>query len=172
MGDYVDEDRPNGIHHAAATNGAPERKPVLIVGAGLAGLLLAQALRRDGIPFRVFERDPDFTTRGVGWGLTLNWCLPTLRSLLPEELSATDTFRNAYVDRAAVEAGEISKFPFFDLDSGEMKSSTPPAPETSRIRVTRERLRKLLATDINVEVRLAIAKFCFAFYCILFCHVH
>ena len=131
---------------------AAERKPVLIVGAGLAGLLMAQVFRREGIPFRVFERDPDFTTRGVGWGLTLNWCLPSLRQLLPEELSAMDNFRNAYVDRAAVEAGEISKFPFFDLDTGEMKSSTPPAPETSRIRVTRERLRKLLATDINVEV--------------------
>ncbi len=43
-------------------------KPVLIIGAGVSGLLLAQCLRVSGISFRVFERDHDLTTRGVGWG--------------------------------------------------------------------------------------------------------
>ena len=60
-----------------------ETSPVLIVGAGISGLLLAQHLRKQNIAFRIFERDGDLKTRGVGWGLTLHWSLPALRSLLP-----------------------------------------------------------------------------------------
>ncbi|KAI1047617.1 hypothetical protein LB505_012638 [Fusarium chuoi] len=75
-------------------------RPVLIVGAGISGLLLAQSLSRHGIPFRVFERDTDLETRGVGWGLTLLWTLPTLKDLLPEHLFSR--LPEAYVDREAV----------------------------------------------------------------------
>lgn len=125
-------------------------KPILIVGAGISGLLLAQRLRQEAIPFRVFERDADLSTRGAGWGLTLHWSLPALRSLLPDHLA--ERLPEAYVDRAAVARGVSSGFPFFDLSIGELKATTPKAPESQRIRVTREGLRNLLATDINIEV--------------------
>jgi flavin-dependent dehydrogenase len=128
--------------------GVPE-KPILIVGAGVSGLLLAQYLRKTGVPFRIFERDADLTTRGLGWGLTLHWSLPALRSLLPQELVLR--LPEAYVDRAAVEEGRASTFPFFDLSTGELKASTPKASESQRIRVTRERFRRLLATDLDIQ---------------------
>jgi 2-polyprenyl-6-methoxyphenol hydroxylase-like FAD-dependent oxidoreductase len=124
--------------------------PVIIIGAGISGLLLAQQLRKSNLLFEIFERDSDFLTRGAGWGLTLHWSLPALRELLPEELVAQ--LPNTYVDRAAVEAGESSTFPYFDLSTGERKYSSPKALESQRIRVTRERLRKLLATGIDVKV--------------------
>lgn len=127
--------------------------PVLIIGAGVSGLLLAQHLRRENIPFRIFERDADLTTRGVGWGLTLHWSLPAIRALIPEGL--VQRLPEAYVDRIAVENGAISTFPFFDLSTGELKASTPKAPESQRIRVTREGIRKLLATGIDIEVRIS-----------------
>ncbi|KAJ5020060.1 hypothetical protein K4K57_003467 [Colletotrichum sp. SAR 10_99] len=123
--------------------------PVIIIGAGVSGLLLAQHLRKTGVPFRIFERDTDLTTRGVGWGLTLHWSLPALRSLLPEDLVAR--LPEAYVDRAAVARGEASAFPFFDLSTGELKGASPRAPESLRIRVTRERLRRLVATGIDIQ---------------------
>lgn len=126
--------------------------PVIIIGAGVSGLLLAQYLRKNGVPFRIFERDTDLTTRGVGWGLTLHWSLPALRSLLPEDLVAR--LPEAYVDRAAVARGEASAFPFFDLSTGELKGASPRAPESLRIRVTRERLRRLVATGIDIQVRM------------------
>jgi len=126
-------------------------KPILIIGAGISGLLLAQHLGRSKIPFLVFERDLDLTTRGVGWGLTLHWSLPALRALLPPHLFAR--LPEAYVDRAAVGRGEISTFPFFDLASGERKFSTPTAPETERVRVTRKGLRRLLREGIDIQVR-------------------
>ncbi|KAH6954300.1 hypothetical protein DER45DRAFT_632682 [Fusarium avenaceum] len=124
-------------------------QPVLIIGAGISGLLLAQSLKQHGIPARVFERDTDLETRGAGWGLTLNWSLPALRSLLPEDL--VKRLPEAYVDRSAVAEGLSSAFPFFDLSTGELVASTPKAPESSRIRVTRQGLRDILATGIDVE---------------------
>lgn len=56
------------------------------------------------------------------------------------------------MDRAAVERGEVSSFPFYDLSTGELKSAVPVASKDQRIRVTREKLRKLLATGIDVQV--------------------
>ncbi|WYZ44685.1 hypothetical protein EsH8_VIII_000001 [Colletotrichum jinshuiense] len=131
--------------------------PVIIVGAGVSGLLLAQYLRKTNVPFRLYERDLDLTTRGVGWGLTLHWSLPALRSLLPEDLVAR--LPDAYVDRAAVARGEASAFPFFDLSTGELKGTSPREPENLRIRVTRERLRRLLATDVDIEWGKSFVKF-------------
>ncbi len=133
----------------AVTDQRPGTKPVLIIGAGVSGLLLAQYLRKSGVAFRIFERDDDLTTRGVGWGLTLHWSLPALRSLVPDEL--VGRLPEAYVDRAAVARGEAATFPFFDLSTGELKASSR-VPESHRIRVTRERLRELLATGLDIEV--------------------
>lgn len=125
--------------------------PLIIIGAGISGLLLAQHLTQAKIPFRIFERRENLETINEGWGLTLNWSLPTLRHLLPATL--WDRLPEAYVDRAAVERGEASLFPFFDLSTGELKAKTPPAPESRRVRVNREKFRNLLATGIHIEAR-------------------
>ena len=124
---------------------------VIIVGAGVSGLLLAQSLRKCGIPYQLFERDAGMTTRGVGWGLTLHWSLPGLRQLLPEEL--IHRVPETYVDRASVEERRASRFPFFDLSTGELMAATPTASESQRIRVARDRFRRLIVTGIDIQVR-------------------
>jgi hypothetical protein len=48
------------------------QKPVLISGAGLASLLLAQSLHNSHIPFRIFERDESLASRGQGYRLRLS----------------------------------------------------------------------------------------------------
>ena len=45
---------------------------VLIAGAGLGGLTLAQTLRKQGISFEIFERDPSKDSRFQGWAIALH----------------------------------------------------------------------------------------------------
>jgi 2-polyprenyl-6-methoxyphenol hydroxylase-like FAD-dependent oxidoreductase len=46
---------------------------VLIVDAGMGGLALAQALRKQRIDFEVFERDEGPYGRSQGWAIGLSW---------------------------------------------------------------------------------------------------
>ena len=52
---------------------AAREQSVLIIGAGIIGLSLAQAFRKHGIPYEIFERDPTPEYRGSGWGITIHW---------------------------------------------------------------------------------------------------
>ena len=124
--------------------------PVLIVGAGVSGLTLAQALLKEGIPFQIVERDESLSSRSAGWGLTIHWALPAFLDLLPKELQ--ERLPEAYVNPEAVKKGEIGNFAFYDLGSGEARWKVPP---NKRIRVSRQRLRRLLITGVDVKVRAA-----------------
>ncbi|KAI4178212.1 MAG: hypothetical protein LQ346_007525 [Caloplaca aetnensis] len=128
---------------ACATSHQPN---ILIIGAGITGLVLAQALKKHGLAFSVFERDSNVTARGRGWGLTIHWSLDTFISLLPQHL--VDRLPETYVDPEASKRGENGNFLFFDLRSGETRWKVPP---NKRIRVSRERLRALLLEGLDVQ---------------------
>lgn len=121
---------------------------IIIIGAGINGLVLAQALKKNGIPYTVFEQDSSVSARGRGWGLTIHWSLDTFISLLPKHL--VDRLPEVYVDPEASKKGENGNFLFFDLRSGEARWKVPP---NQRIRVSRERLRALLLEGLDVKVR-------------------
>ncbi|KAH6701311.1 hypothetical protein BKA64DRAFT_648399 [Cadophora sp. MPI-SDFR-AT-0126] len=63
-----------------------ETNKVLIIGAGPGGLVLAQSLRHRNIPYEVFERDAERSTRSQGWAVALFECLPDLVKLLPDDI--------------------------------------------------------------------------------------
>ena len=125
----------------------PSSHHVLIVGAGITGLILAQALRSHKIPFTIFERDPTPDHRGRGWGLTIHWAMDNLLALLPPHI--VDRLPESYVDPEAVKRGENGNFLFFDLQTGEARWKVPPS---KRMRVSREKLRKLLMEGLDIRV--------------------
>ncbi|KAL8779029.1 MAG: hypothetical protein Q9213_007144 [Squamulea squamosa] len=124
----------------------PREPHVLIIGAGITGLVLAQALKKHGVGFAVFERDSDVAARGRGWGLTIHWSLDTFLSLLPQHI--IDKLPQVYVDPEASKRGENGNFLFLDLRSGKTRWKVPP---NKRIRVSRERLRALLLEGVDVQ---------------------
>ncbi|KAL3485027.1 hypothetical protein BJX62DRAFT_229825 [Aspergillus germanicus] len=122
---------------------AAKRDPVLIVGAGITGLMLAHALKQKSIPFTIYERDPTPTSRHQGWALTLHWALQYLPLLLPPEvLSAIEA---AQVD-PVVAANDNGNFLFINNATGEVKWRIPP---NRRWRVNRERLRRVLLKGVE-----------------------
>jgi 2-polyprenyl-6-methoxyphenol hydroxylase-like FAD-dependent oxidoreductase len=121
--------------------------PILIIGAGISGLTLAQYLHRCKVPFLIFERDSSIDIRSGGWGLTLHWGLPILREMLPEHTVAR--LPECSVNKEASENGDVGRFPFFDLSEG---SALFEVPAAERLRVNRGRLRELLTTGIDIKV--------------------
>lgn len=88
------------------------QRPVLIAGAGLSSLLLAQSLLRSRVPFKVFERDASISFRGQGYRLRLSdEGLEAIESVLgPEDYPR-------FFDKCGKTGG--SGFAGFDAVSGE-----------------------------------------------------
>ncbi|OJJ08363.1 hypothetical protein ASPVEDRAFT_89588 [Aspergillus versicolor CBS 583.65] len=120
--------------------------PILIVGAGIIGLTLGQALKKRNIPFKIYERDPSLASRSQGWAITLHWALQYLPALLPPEtLSAIE---DGQVD-PEVAKNDTGNFLFLDLSTGDVKWRIPP---NKRWRVNREKLRRALSLGIEEHV--------------------
>lgn len=63
------------------------QKPILILGAGISGLALAQGLLKSNIPFRIYERDTHFNLRAQGYRVRIvGPGIEALQSLLPPAL--------------------------------------------------------------------------------------
>lgn len=82
--------------------------PVLIVGAGISGLCLAQALNKARVPFRVFERDAALDSRPQGYRLKLQAdASRALAEILPEGV-----YHDFQTSCAVLSVGETNFSPF------------------------------------------------------------
>ncbi|PKY00139.1 putative monooxygenase [Aspergillus campestris IBT 28561] len=120
--------------------------PVLIIGGGLVGLTLAQALKKKDIPFEVYERDASPAARDQGWAITLHWGLDPLRKTIPSEILSLIEAEQVDPDVAKNDNGN---FLFLDLATGEAKFKVPP---THRWRVNRDGMRRALLTGLEERV--------------------
>lgn len=130
------------------TNSKDCSSPVLIIGAGLAGLALAQILKSQSIPFQIFERDFAPTVRCQGWAVALTQCLPRLASLLPQHLGDLhSTSVNAPI--SVPDVGAV-----LHPGSGDILAKIGGAPAGQPghlIRAKRERLRAFLWEGLDVQ---------------------
>lgn len=120
-------------------------EPILISGAGLIGLTLAQSLKRLGVPFIVFDRDEHIKARGQGWGITLHWALQALLDVVPEELHK-DIFECQVIP--GFDQKDTGTFLYLDASNCETVVKIPPS---RRLRVRREQLRRVLLSGIDVK---------------------
>lgn len=132
------------------TNSYPH---VLIVGAGMSGLTLAQQLRKHKISFTVFERDPTSDARGQGWALSLfGSALSTLVSEMPEDLGPID--QTSHLLPLELPA----QFAFYDVTKPEMRVGVVSDDSGKIIRANRQRLRDWLLQGIDVQFDKRVVK--------------
>ena len=60
---------------------------VLIVGAGITGLLIAHGLQKAGIQYTIFETEDAGRWRPKEWTMGIHWGLPLLEGLLQPQLA-------------------------------------------------------------------------------------
>ncbi|KAK1830946.1 FAD-dependent urate hydroxylase [Podospora conica] len=121
---------------------------VLIIGAGIAGLTLAQCLRKHNIPFTIYERDASPTSRDQGFALGLYDLLTLLTPHLPTDLPPLPS------------TCHLLPLP---LPSQVIYHLPPPAPAlliqdtptTPCLRANRQRLRALLSTYLSPSIHYA-----------------
>ncbi|KAK3201165.1 hypothetical protein GRF29_213g1344068 [Pseudopithomyces chartarum] len=117
---------------------------VLILGAGLGGLTLAQSLRKKGITFRVFERDSDPHARPQGWAIALHSILDEFHASMPEDLMNFEQVNHLRpltlpAEIALYREGDDRKYGGRDDGTGKF------------VRAKRNVLRNWLCNHINVE---------------------
>ncbi|KAJ6189224.1 hypothetical protein N7519_004132 [Penicillium mononematosum] len=141
------EGTENSTTHTPPNTSQPvvsDRKKVLIVGAGSAGLALAHGLKKAGIPFLIFEKE-EAPTRKRNWSIGLHWGYEPLQYLVPADILAG--LKQAQVD-PHIPTTHNDRLPMINGESGalitELKSSKV-------YRLRRDKFRAMLLQGIDVR---------------------
>lgn len=121
---------------------------IIIIGAGLAGLTLANSLKKQGIPFEIYERDQSIDSRTQGWSLSIHFALNALKQCIPEK-----EFEN-FSQKVSVNPESIDgsmSFSFIHANTGAVGMSNKSKPGTS-YRVNRYRFRNWLLNQVKDNV--------------------
>ncbi|PMD19558.1 FAD/NAD(P)-binding domain-containing protein [Hyaloscypha hepaticicola] len=121
---------------------------VLIIGAGVTGLLIAQGLKKNGIDYSIFESDSTSSRpRSREWGMSIHWSRPLLKELLPEHLLGK--IGDAQVDPTYDTSNPKGyAVPFYNGKTGD---HIVDIPMVNAIRVSRRKMRALCSEGINIQ---------------------
>jgi 2-polyprenyl-6-methoxyphenol hydroxylase-like FAD-dependent oxidoreductase len=118
---------------------------VIIIGAGITGLVLAQALKKAGIKYQIFEREVQMNYRSNEWTMAIHWSLERLEKLLPKELWEKLPTISC---NPAVPMDAGGNYPIIHGETGSLLAGVPYA---RGLRVPRSKMRALCAEGIDVQ---------------------
>ena len=118
-------------------------QPVLVIGAGFAGLSLARTLLAQSVPVRIFDSSSQLRRHSYGVTL-LSWAYEPLASLLNLG-SGVDLRRTTATDSAVGGLGVIS------LSGSSLLSDSTRKEQQDSYRCNRSKLTDLLVQDVPVE---------------------
>ena len=132
---------------------------VLILGAGLGGLTLAQALRKKGVTFEIFERDASIHARFQGWAialhksgslkiperfrLTIDRILADFKASVPEDLGPVESTSHLLPLQLPAE--------FCMYIRNERVSQVISSDQNPLVRSNRSRLREYLSAHLDIK---------------------
>lgn len=116
---------------------------MLIIGAGAAGMLTAQALRMQGLDVKVYEQDRALDQRTRDWNYGIYWAQVPLHDCLPEHLAKR--IEDAQVDDHR--AGPDEVMPIFN---GQTEALLKNVPAPYNIRLARRRFLRLIREGLDV----------------------
>ncbi|KAI1214817.1 FAD/NAD(P)-binding domain-containing protein [Annulohypoxylon truncatum] len=129
-----------------ANAGESAELPILIIGAGITGLAIANGLHQKGIPYIVFDKDPSLSPRnGRDWGIACHWGAPLLASLLGA--AKWSRVSSTFVD-PNLPVRQSEHFPLYNGATGELILESP-IPNLHR--VLRSRMRALQAEGLDIR---------------------
>lgn len=132
------------------------QRHILIVGAGICGLAIAQGLQKSGISFSIFEAEERTTYRPREWTMAIHWAIPMLEELLPAQLGSVIQSRCAVDTSLDYSNPPANMVPMVDGVSGTVwKELTIPG---TYLRVSRRKLRALCAEQIDIQVSTTAAR--------------
>lgn len=118
-------------------------KKVIIIGAGVTGLSLAQGLKKAGIPVAVYEKNESRHTRR-NWTFAIHGGIDALEDLLPEKVFTS--LPSTQVDPYHPGLDSWYEFPLYNGATGELIRNL----NSKKIyRLARDKLRALLLTDLE-----------------------
>ena len=131
-----------------------QQRHISIIGAGLGGLCLAQGLKRAGIAFDVYERDPAPASRTQGYRLRIDAdgqdalarCLPAnLYALFRQSCSATRNIQFLDCDLEPTRGQPATSWRTSEIDHD-------PQPIPCDLSANRQTLREILLSGIEERV--------------------
>ncbi|KAM3503319.1 hypothetical protein MY11210_008772 [Beauveria gryllotalpidicola] len=130
------------------TSNSASKPHVLIAGAGLGGLALAQALRNQGISYQIFEQS--VAGRAQGYAIGIHSIISNLAVAFPDDMPSLKVADHLFpLDLPA----EIA---FYDGRSLDSRVGVQATSRQDIIRANRQRFRDWLATNITIEYGKAI----------------